>query len=113
MAGYKPINDTLTLTRGADFVHEYKRDPSDPEFPPGTTAEIVITESSDLESEVLATWPAEDVSLDSISFWMQVPETELIPNRTWHRLLVHYPPAQIDAEIQDFCWYRGPVKRED
>lgn len=113
MAGYRPINDELQLSRGADFVHTYNRDPEDPEFIPGTTAEIVITESRDLESEVLATWTAEDVSSDAISFWNQVEDTEAIPDRSWHRLLVHYPPATIDAEIQDFVWYRGAVKRYD
>lgn len=112
MAGYSPVRENLILTRDADFVHIYRRHQSDPEFPPGTTAEIVITRNNRSDSEVLATWPAENVSEDDVSFWVQVADTNPIPDRASWRLLVHYPPMSADAELQDFCWFRGSVKRE-
>ena len=112
MAGYSPVRDNLILTRDADFVHIYRRHPLDPEFPPGTTAEIVITRNNRTDSEVLATWPAEHVSEDEISFWVQAPAANLVPDRTSWRLLVHYPAMSEQAELQDFAWYRGSVKRE-
>lgn len=114
MAGYSPVRENLILTRGADFIHIYRKHPSDPDFPAGTTAEIVITKSNAMDAEVLATWPAEDVSADEVSFWVQSVSTDAIPDRpapSW-RLLVHYPPPIDGAEIQDWCWYRGTVKRE-
>lgn len=106
------MRDNLILSRGADFVHIYRRHPSDPEFPAGTTAEIVVTRTNRSDAEILATWPAEDVSSEEISFWVQNTDTDMIPERTAWRLLVHYPPAVDGAELQDFCWYRGTVKRE-
>lgn len=112
MAGYTPVRENLILSRGADFVHIYRKHQSDPEFPAGTTGEIVITSNNRTDSDVLATWPAEDVSADEISFWVQVPDTDAIPDRASYRLLVHYPPQAGGSEFQDFAWYRGSIKRE-
>lgn len=111
MAGYTPVRENLILSRGADFVHMYQRDPRDPEFPAGTAAEIVITRNNRTDSEILATWPAEDVSSDAVSFWVQVPSTDVIADRVAYRLIVHYPPAIDGAEQQDFCWFHGTVRR--
>lgn len=114
MSGYSPVRDALVLSRGADFVHTYRKHPDDPVFPTGTTAEIVITRNNRTDSDVLATWPAEDVSEDAISFWVQTTETDVIPERptpAW-RLIVHYPAPPGASEAQDFVWFRGNVKRE-
>lgn len=112
MAGYSPVRENLILSRGADFVHMYRKHLSDPDFPAGTTAEIIITENNRSDSDVLATWPAENVSEDEVSFWVQNPDTDVIPDRASYRLLVHYPPMSAEAELQDFAWYRGSIKRE-
>ena len=112
MAGYSPIVENMILTRDADYLHIFKRDPSDPPFPANTTAEIVITETRDTDSTVLATWDAEDVSPDEIAFWVQSEDTNEIDARTYYRLLVHYPPSTPGGEPQDWCWYRGQIKRE-
>lgn len=112
MAGNEPIDDPIILTRDADFVHRYERDPADPPFPDGTTAEIVLTKTQDLTSPVLATWPAYDVTADHIDFWVQSEQTNAITERAArYRLMVVYPPTMGGAETQDWCWYRGPVKR--
>lgn len=112
MSGYSPVRDVLVLSRGADFVHTYRKHPDDPAFPVGTTAEIVITRNNRTDSPILATWPAEDVSEDEISFWVQITETDVVPERTSWRLVVHYPSPPGATEVQDFVWYRGNVKRE-
>ncbi len=112
MSGYSPIREALVLTRGADYIHRFQKSPTDPEFPAGTTAEIIITRGNSMTSPVLASWQAYDVTADAIEFWIQVPETDAIPDRSNWRLIVHYPSPAPDAEVQDFAWYRGPVKRE-
>ena len=33
MSGYSPVRDVLVLSRGADFVHTYRKHPDDPVFP--------------------------------------------------------------------------------
>ena len=111
MAGYKPVRENLILSRGADFVHMYKKDPKDPAFPDGTTAEIVVTDGTDMDATVLATWLADDVSEEAISFWVQSPDADAIDDRVNYRLLVHYPPPIPDAEQQDFVWFYGSVRR--
>lgn len=113
MSGYSPIKDDLTLTRDADWTHRYDKDRSDPAFPAGTTAEVVITKDDKITSPVIATWPAETVSAGYIEFWVQSDETNAIPARYHYRLMVHYPPVAPITDLNDFCWYRGNVKRED
>ncbi|WP_418345287.1 DUF7264 domain-containing protein [Rhodococcus pyridinivorans] len=113
MTDWKPINDEITLTRDADYVRTWQKHPRDPTFPPGTTAELVITRTNSMTAEVLATWPAVDVTSDAISFWVQSEDTNQIPDFAAFRLMVHYPPVVDGAETQDWCWYRGPVKRKD
>ncbi len=112
MAGFAPNREDIELTRGSDFVHIYRKDAKDPEFPDGTTAEIIITKDSKVSSPVIASWPAEDVSGEEIAFWVQNTNTDTIPDRVAYRLMVHYPPVVEGAEIQDTCWFRGNVRRE-
>lgn len=112
MSGYSPIKETLVLTRGADYVHRFQKAAADPDFPEGTTAEIVITRGTSMSAPVLATWPVYDVNPDALEFWVQTVETDAIPDRVNWRLLVHYPAQSPESEVQDFCWMRGTVKRE-
>ncbi|WP_343466339.1 hypothetical protein AAI421_14390 [Rhodococcus aetherivorans] len=110
---WEPIRETMILSRDADYVRVYERHPDDPVFPEGTTAEIVITRGNRINSEIVATWPAEHVSQDAVSFWVQLEETNLVPdNNAWRRVMVHYPPAVEGGNQQDWCWYAGPVRRK-
>lgn len=112
MSGWSPIKDDIILSRGADWVHKYTKDQSDPAFPAGTTAEVVITGSSDTDAPVIDTWPAENVTTSSIEFVVQSAKTDLIDARSRYRLLVHYPPMAPAVETQDWVWFRGSIKRE-
>lgn len=111
MAGYEPIREKLELTRWSDWVHIYRKDPSDPAFPAGTTAEVKITKDDKISSPIIASWPAENVSEDEISFWVQSDAADLIPDRSVYQLMVYYPPVVEGAEVQDFCWHKGSVRR--
>ncbi|MGN0123760.1 MAG: hypothetical protein ACI38R_11035 [Rhodococcus sp. (in: high G+C Gram-positive bacteria)] len=113
MSEWIPILDTVTLSRDADYVRTWERHPADPAFPPGTTAELVITRTSSKSSPVLARWEAADVTSDAVSFWVQSEQTYEIPPNSWFRLMIYYPPIAEGAETQDWCWYRGPVRRND
>lgn len=112
MSDWKPLVDEVTLTRDSDYVRTWMRNQKDPQFPPGTTAELVISRTSSQTSPILATWPAADVTSDSISFWVQSEETNPVTVPAVFRLMVHYPPVAQGAEQQDWCWYRGRVVRE-
>jgi hypothetical protein len=109
---WRPIKEELVLTRDSDYVRTRRKHPRDPQFPPGTTAEIVITRTNATDSEEIARWPAADVTAEAISFWVQSEETNQIPAFTSWRLMVRYPPVADGAEAQDWCWYRGTVKRD-
>lgn len=112
MSGWSPIKDDIILTRGADWIHKFTKDQSDPPFPSGTSAEVVLTESSDTDAPVLASWPAENVSPSSIEFVVQSEQTDMVEARTRYRLLVHYPPVPPSTVTQDWVWFRGAIKRE-
>ncbi|MCD2099521.1 hypothetical protein QNA24_30195 [Rhodococcus qingshengii] len=111
MAQFEPIRENIKLTRWADWVHIYRKDPRDPDFPVGTTAEVIVTKDDKIGSPILATWPAEDVNTDEISFWVQSEATDVIPDRSVYQLMVHYPPVVDGAEVQDWCWYQGGIRR--
>lgn len=111
MSGYVPIKEDLILSRGGDYAHRYEKDPGDPPFPDGTTAEIVITKDDKTASPILHTWPAEDISSDAIEFWVQADDLDDIPARHHYQLRVHYPPEAPSPEGLDFPWYIGSIKR--
>lgn len=112
MSGWSPIKDDIILSRGADWVHKFTKDQSDPSFPTGTTAEVIITATADTDAAVIATWPAENVTTSSVQFVIQSTLTDAVEARSRYRLLVHYPPVPPAAETQDFVWFRGSIKRE-
>lgn len=111
MAGFKPVRENIELTRWADWVHVFRKDAADPVFPVGTTAEVKITKDDKISSPVIASWAAENVSEDEISFWVQSDVADLIPDRVVYQLMVYYPPVVDGAEVQDWCWYKGSVRR--
>ena len=109
MAGNDPIVEPLILTRGADFVHDFKIDAKDPDIPDGTAARIEVTKTSKTDAPIIATWTltpearqirarveAEDSGDDTT-----------IGNQYRYRLLVNLP----DAPTLDHCWLRGPIVR--
>lgn len=111
MSGYTPISDPLILTRGADYVHRYNRNPTDPPFPADTTAEIVITDGPEVGSPVIATWPELEVTADYIEFWVQSGQADLIDEGLTYQLYVHYPPVPPATDTVDFGWYEGQIER--
>lgn len=111
MSGYEPIREALILTRGADYVHRYQRSATDPPFPDGTTAEIIVTDSPEVGATVVATWPADTITADHVEFWVQSEDTDLIDDGLTYQLLVHYPPAPPATDTLDFCWYEGQITR--
>ena len=68
MAGNIPIKDDLILTRGSDFAHTYHLNTADPDIPDGTTAQIEITETSETDAPIIATWGAAEVGTRHIRF---------------------------------------------
>ncbi|MCK8675747.1 hypothetical protein M1M07_32200 [Rhodococcus sp. HM1] len=111
MSGYTPIVEPLILTRGADYVHRYNRHPNDPPFPDDTTAEIVITDGSEVGAPVIATWPALEVTADYIEFWVQSEDADLIDEGLTYQLYPHYPVEPPATDTLDFCWYEGQIER--
>lgn len=108
MAGHVPIKDKLTLTRGADFMHEVGPSVSDPDLPSGTSARIEITETNDTDAEIVDTWDAVFVDSRIVRFRVESEVCDLIPARFCWRLMVRYP----DTPDIDHCWYYGTVERK-
>lgn len=111
MSGYRPFKEDITLSRGADFIHRYEV--TDELFPAGTSAEILVSKTSTINSPIVASWPASDLNETYIEFWVQSDVVDLIPARYHYRMLVHYPALPPNVDELDFCWYRGNIKRED
>lgn len=108
MSGKSPVQDPMILTRDADFVHTYPA-VSDV-LPAGTTARIVITKTAGLDSPVLATWPAVEVTESEIVFRVQQTDTNLIAAGSRYRMLVTYPA--VNGTVLDECWFRGRIVRQ-
>lgn len=108
MAGNKPIEDTLILTRGADFVAAFAKHPSDPEIGAGTTARIEITETSATDAPILHTWNATAVTGDRIEFRVESEDTDIVPARMRFRLMVRFADT---PEALDHCWRYGVIER--
>lgn len=107
MAGHEPIKDPLILTLGADFVHRYKKNESDPEFPAGTESRIEVYTSKDSSTPV-ATWSASLIDTEFIEFRVESEDTDEIPARYHYRLYVVYP----DEPTLDMCWCYGDITRK-
>ena len=108
MAGNDPLRDDITLTRGADFVHTYQPAPGDPAIPSGTTARIEITETSDTDAPIVATWAATEVNASMVRFKIESEVADLIEKGFRYRLMVRMP----DAPDLDLCWYYGKINRK-
>ena len=108
MAGNIPLTDDLILTRGADFVATYRPAPGDPAIPSGTTARIEIPEGTDTDDDIIATWPATEVTATEVRFRVESEDTDQIEHLARYRLMVRIE----DVPDLDLCWYRGPIKRQ-
>ncbi|WP_411815562.1 hypothetical protein [Gordonia sp. SND2] len=108
MAGHIPLKDDLVLTRGADFVARYDIATSDPDIPTGTTATIEITETSDTDAVVVATWTADLVASRYVAFRVESDLIDSIESGWRYRLLVSIP----DTPTLEHCWYYGAIKRQ-
>lgn len=109
MAGNEPIREDITLTRGADFAHVFARKPTDPAIPDETTARIEITDTDDVDADIITTW-AGTVTADGVRFRVESEATDLIDDRTHYRLLVGFPDT---PNSLDLCWSRGSIRRQD
>lgn len=103
-----PDKTPLELSAGQDFQLTVLM-PGVSELPSGTTAEIELRASEDLNSTVLDTWDG-IASTTSVSWWIQSEKCDDIPARSHYQMLIHIPSG--GAAI-DRCWFRGPVKRFD
>ena len=108
MSGNIPIKDDLILTRGADYVADFKKHPDDPPIPSATTARIEITETADTDAPIITTWTAASIASDTIGFRTESENADLIEAGTRYRLLVSFP----DTPTLDHCWYYGSIKRK-
>ena len=109
----EPIERNERLTRGEDFARYYERGANDTPFPAGTTARIEISKDAKVDSPLIATWEATEVTDDWLHFWVQSTEAETIPHNYRYRLMVRYPAVEPDTETLDLCWYRGKIVRKD
>lgn len=107
MAGNVPHRETLTLSRGADFMHEVGPPANAPDIPPGTTVRIEVTDSTATDAPIVATWDAAFIDSRIVRFRVESEECDEITAR-WYRMMVRYPEDPDDA---DFCWFCGPINR--
>lgn len=108
MLGHEPLTDKMTLTLGADFVHEFETSPGD-EIPPGTTAVIKLYPPGQRNTLVsIAEWTATEVTESKVTFRAESEEADLIPDRAHFRVYVTYP----DTPTLQHCWVLGDVKRK-
>lgn len=107
MSGNIPIKDTVILTRGADYVADFKKHPDDPPIHSATSARIEFTDGNDTDAPIHTTWNASEVTTDMIRFRTESEDADLIENGTNYRLIVSFP----DTPTLEHCWYYGTVKR--
>lgn len=107
MAGHVPVKEALVLTLGADFVHKYQRQATDPVIPVGTTARIELYTSADT-TDTIAVWNAVLVDDPVVHFRIESDLADLIPNRAHYRLYIKFP----DTPTLDMCWMYGDVSRK-
>lgn len=100
--GYEPIVDTLVLVAGQDFLHDIYP-PTGQTVPAGTTCNLTFYDPS---GAVIASWSA-GVSSASVSWDIASTLADTIPIPAHYRIYVRY------SDGKDFCWYHGPVARQE
>jgi len=109
--GNEPVVEPLILTRGADLVHNFDLNDTDPDIPDGATARIEITEDQETDSPIIETWTT--LTREARKFVCRVEsedsgDNEAIENGFRYRLIVSLP----DSPTLEHCWRRGPITRQ-
>lgn len=65
--GNEPVVEPLILTRGADLVHNFDLNDTDPDIPDGATARIEITEDQETDSPIIETWTTQSTYIGNHS----------------------------------------------
>lgn len=107
MAGYRPEQDTLVVTRGADFEHVWQLAPGDADIPSGATARIEFTVGSEMNASIVGTWSG-TVGTRTISFRKESSVIEAMADRLRYRLIITLPD---DPDDLDVCLVYGNVHR--
>ncbi|MET7772447.1 hypothetical protein [Nocardia sp. NPDC005366] len=103
--GYRPNRYTILLTRGAAFVQRFEV-VGEP-LPEGTTSWLDIYDTDD---ELLTTWHPTTTGPSAVEFLIEPGHTSEIGHRTRaaYNLYLNYPGSRLP-----YCWFRGPVIRDD
>lgn len=102
--GYQPVQQSLTLSIGANFVHTLT--PGTTPYPVGMTAWITVLAAND--STVLDTWNA-TVTTSTASWSVPTSSTNPIPSGARYRLYALLPGSPNVPEL----WFYGPVVRAE
>lgn len=105
--GNQPINDTLILTAGADFVHRINA-PVGETIPVGTSAAIGIFPDQETATAATAVWPAATVTGSYVEWRIESEIADEIEDGAYFRLYVIYD----DEPTLEHCWYLGNVERQ-
>nr|WP_192830653.1 hypothetical protein [Mycobacterium sp. UM_NZ2] len=108
MLGSKTRQDTMVLALGQTWVAAFYP-PAGGTFPPGTTAECVITDPA---GSVLAEWEPAIITEGRIDFITAAAECDPIPAGAYYRVTAHYPALGPRPPIDDHL-SRGSVVRDD
>ncbi|KKB98828.1 LtfC-like domain-containing protein [Mycolicibacter arupensis] len=108
MLGSKTRQDTMVLALGQTWVASFFP-PAGGMFPPGTTAECVI---SDPAGSVLAEWEPAIISEARIDFITAAAQCDPIPAGAYYLVTAHYPALGPRPPIDDHL-SRGSVVRDD
>lgn len=108
MAGNVPISEPMTLSAGADFLHEV-HPPASVDLPSGTEAWYEILKTNATSASVEYTWDAAYIDSRIVRFRVESDDADLVPHGWHYRLMVRFPE---DPEDQDHCWFVGPIFRK-
>ncbi|MFG1796677.1 hypothetical protein [Nocardia sp. NPDC049149] len=102
--GYRPNKFTIVLSRSAAFTQRFEVIGNP--LPEGTTSWIDVYDSDD---ELLTTWHATSITTMAVEYLVGPDLTDLVGNRTRadYGLYLCYPGIRLP-----FCWFRGPIVRE-
>lgn len=102
--GYRPHRYTLVLTRAAAFTQRFET--TDTLLPVGTTSWIDIYNT---DEELITTWQATTITSLAVEYLISPDNTGILDahTRSAYNLYLNYPGTRLP-----YCWFRGPVTRE-
>ncbi|WP_306358713.1 MULTISPECIES: hypothetical protein [unclassified Nocardia] len=101
--GHNPIQRTLVLSVGADFI-QVLAPGHGAVFPDGTRVWATVLATS---GAVLATWEAV-VTFTAATFTVGSELADTIPDGAHYRMYVAYPTTP----TTEYLWFYGPVRRK-